>query len=420
MSDFALSILFFLQLAVILGVCRAVGVLARWLGQPQVVGEMIAGVLLGPSLFGWLAPSWQQALFPPQSMTILYAVSQIGLALYMFLVGIEFRSEMFRERLRGALSVSAAGMAAPFVLGLGLGVWLVGYPGEFFGERTSGAEAAIFLGAALCITAFPMLARIIHERGLSGSPLGTLALSAGAMDDAAAWALLAVVLSSYSGDWAIALKAIGGGLLFAGFMLTIGARMLARLSRAGDQAPDLPQATLALVLVWLMLAAWLTDAIGIYAVFGAFVTGVAMPRGPTSARVRASLEPAVVTLLLPLFFTYSGLRTRLDLVDTPWLWGVAAIVLLAAVAGKGLACALAARWHGEDTRTAVAIGALMNARGLMELIIINIGLQRGVINTQLFSILVVMAIFTTLMATPLFEWAYGRHARERGTLGELP
>lgn len=417
MSDFDLSVLFFLQLVVILAVCRLVGRAARAVGQPQVVGEMIAGVLLGPSLFGWLAPGWQQALFPRASMTILYAVSQVGLALYMFLVGMGFRTELFRAKLRGAASVSLAGMVAPFVLGGGLGLALVAEPGVFFPVGTRDYEAALFLGAALCITAFPMLARIIHERGLSGTALGTLALAAGAIDDAAAWGLLAVVLSSFSGDWAIALKAIGGGVAFAVATLALGPRLFAGVAREVERTGALSPGAFSMVLVCVLAGAWFTDAIGIYAVFGAFVMGAAMPRGALADALAAKMEPMVVTLLLPLFFTYSGLRTRLDLVDTPWLWAVAAIVLAAAVLGKGVACWAAARLHGEDSRTAAAIGTLMNARGLMELIIINIGLQRGLITPRLFSILVVMAIVTTLMATPTFERVYGRWARAQGRVG---
>ncbi len=411
MSDFDLSVLFFLQLAVILGTCRLVGRIARHFGQPQVVAEMIAGVLLGPSLFGWVAPQWQQALFPPQSMTILYAVSQVGLALYMFVVGMELRSELLRNRVRQAVSISLAGMLVPFVLGGALALWLVADTGRFFAAKTTPAEAAVFLGAALCITAFPMLARIIHERGLAGTSLGTLALTAGATDDAAAWALLALVLSSFSGDWSTAAMAIGGGIAYALVMLTAGAALLRGFAAYAARDGVVSSSVLAAVLGLVMLGAWFTDRIGIYAVFGAFLAGTAVPRGVFAEQLRERIEPLVVTLLLPLFFTYSGLRTRLDLVDTPALWAVAVVVLVAAVIGKGGACWAAARLHGEDRPTALAIGTLMNARGLMELIIVNIGLSRGIITPQLFSILVLMAIVTTLMASPLFERVYGRHAR---------
>jgi len=416
LSNFELSVRFFLQLAFILGACRLVGWLARVIHQPQVVGEMIAGVLIGPSLLGLFLPGVQAWLFPPQSMTILFAVSQVGLALYMFLVGVEFRGELLRARARSAVAVSVSGMAAPFALGALIALWLL-KQGGMFGPKVHAFEAALFLGAAMCITAFPMLARIIYERGLAGTPLGTLALAAGAIDDGAAWCLLAVVLASLDHQWSVAVKAIGGGICYAVLVLTVGRWALHALGRPVERAGRITQPLLALILCLVMLGAWFTDAIGIYAVFGAFILGAAMPRGAFAQHLQKTLEPLTVALLLPLFFTYSGLNTRLDLVDTPWLWFCALVVLGAAVLGKGVACWAAARLSGEQNSTALAVGTLMNARGLMELIIINIGLQRGIITPTLFSILVVMAIVTTLMAAPLFEWVYGRRARRAGQLG---
>jgi Kef-type K+ transport system membrane component KefB len=417
LSDFDLSVRLFLQLAFILGMCRLVGWLARLIHQPQVVGEMIAGVVMGPSLLGWAFPAAQGWLFPEQSRTILFALSQVGLALYMFLVGVELRVDILRQRVRSAAAVSVAGMVTPFLLGGALGLWLVGEP-DMFGPQVHRFGAALFVGAAMAITAFPMLARIIYERGLSGTSLGTLALTAGAIDDGAAWCVLAVVIASMDHTWSIAAKAIGGGVIYAWFVLTLGRRGLRLLGAKAEAAGRLTNPILAFTLALVMLAAWYTDVIGIYAVFGAFLLGVAMPHGFFAERIQRAIEPLVVALLLPLFFTYSGLNTRLDLVDTPWLWWVSLVVLAAACVGKGGACWLAARLCGEDNRTALAVGALMNARGLMELIILNIGLQRGIISPTFFSIMVVMAIATTLMAAPLFEWVYGRRARRQGELGK--
>jgi Kef-type K+ transport system membrane component KefB len=416
LSNFELSVRFFLQLAFILVVCRLVGWLARLIRQPQVVGEMIAGVVMGPSLLGLLAPRAQAWLFPAQSMTILFSVSQLGLTLYMFLVGVEFRGELLRERVRSALSVSAAGMAAPFLLGSAIALWLVGQPG-MFGPGVTAGQAALFLGAAMAVTAFPMLARIIYERGLTGTSLGTLALAAGAIDDAAAWCVLAVVLASLDHDSSLAARAIGGGVAYAVLVLTAGRWMLSSLERRVRAAGRLGQPMLVFILAAVMLGAWYTDSIGIYAVFGAFLIGAAVPGGALAGELRRALEPITAALLLPLYFTYSGLNTRLDLVDTPRLWLVAAAVLAAACLGKGGACWAAARLNGEDNRTALAVGSLMNARGLMELIILNIGLQRGVIGGTLFSIMVLMTLATTLLAAPAFEWTYGRAARRRGLLG---
>jgi Kef-type K+ transport system membrane component KefB len=402
MTSSQLSIYFFGQAAVIVAVSQLVGRLARRLGQPQVVGEMIAGVMLGPSLFGLLAPGLQQALFPKATMGTLYVMAQLGVGLYMFLVGLEFQADHLRARARSAISVSLAGIAVPFLLAFALAPWLHGVPG-LFSPQAKVSEAALFLGAAIAITAFPMLARIIHERGLAGSSLGTLALSAGAIDDAAAWCILAVVLASFGGSWGDAYAAIGGGAAFALFMALAGRRVLRRLGEglAGD-AP-LPATRLAAVLVLFCAAAFAMDAIGIHAVFGGFLLGCCMPRGALATRLKAQLQPVVVVFLLPMFFTYSGLNTRLDMLFDPAILAAALAILAASFCGKGLACWAAARLNGERPQEAMAIGALMNARGLMELIIINIGLAAGVIQAGLFSVLVLMAVLTTLMATPLFN-----------------
>lgn len=398
-----LSVYFFLQVAVIITVCQLVGRLAQKLGQPQVVGEMIAGVTLGPSLLGMAFPELQRALFPKETLGMLYVGGQLGVGMYMFLVGTEFRADHFKSRFRSAASVSAAGIVVPFLLAFALIPWLLTIPG-LFAAKAKPFEAALFLGAAIAITAFPMLARIIHERGLAGTSLGTLALTAGAVDDAAAWCILAIVLASFGGAWGGAYAAIGGGVLYALFMIFVGSRLLKRLAAHVRPEAPLGSTLLATVLVLFALSAFAMDAIGIHAVFGGFLLGVVLPRGALTEKLRAQLQPFVVIFLLPLFFTYSGLNTRLAVLMEPGILLAAAAILAASFCGKGLACWAAARASGENNRDALAIGALMNARGLMELIIINIGLQAGVILPGLFSILVLMAILSTLMATPLFNW----------------
>jgi Kef-type K+ transport system membrane component KefB len=418
MSTFELSVLFFLQLAFILTVCRVVGWLARWIGQPQVVAEMIAGVLLGPSLFGWLWPDMHVLLFPPASMSLFYAVSQVGLVLYMFLVGLEFNTSLLRNRLRSAANVSLSGILAPFILGCLLGFFLVRGHG-FFAAEIATWEAMFFVGASMSITAFPMLARIIYERGLSGTSLGTLALAAGAIDDGVAWCVLAIVLASFSSDPMIGILAIGGGLFYAAMILTLGRKLLDRLGIIAESEKGVSPTLLTLTLICVMLGAWFTDRIGIYAVFGAFIMGVAMPRGRFAHDVQRQIEPLTTSFLLPLFFVYSGLNTRITLVDSVWLWGIVVCVLLAACLGKGGACWAAARLSGEDQRSALAIGTLMNARGLMELIILNIGLQRGIITPLLFTVMVIMAIVTTLMASPIFELVYRRSLSTTDPLPEV-
>jgi Kef-type K+ transport system membrane component KefB len=404
-----LSVYFFAQAAVIVLASQLVGRLAQRLGQPQVVGEMIAGVLLGPSLFGLLLPHWQQALFPKATLGMLYVAAQLGVGLYMFLVGTEFRADHFRARAKSAMSVSLAGILVPFVLAFALAPWLHSVPG-LFAAKARLSEASLFLGAAIAITAFPMLARIIHERGLAGTSLGTLALTAGAFDDAAAWCILAIVLASFGGAWTGAYLAIGGGVAFALFMIFVGQKWLRRLADGLDADQPLPHGVLATVLVLFAVCAFAMDAIGIHAVFGGFLLGVALPRGPLTEKLRESLQPFVVVFLLPMFFTYSGLNTRLDMLMDPAIMAAAGAILLASFGGKGIACWAAARLNGEPSTDAMAIGALMNARGLMELIIINIGLAAGVILPGLFSILVLMAVLSTLMATPLFNAIMRRRA----------
>ncbi len=414
MTPAELSIVFFLQVAVIIVTCQLVGAaVQRWLGQPRVVGEMIAGVLLGPSLLGALSPELQAFLFPPESKPVLFVIAQFGVGLYMFLVGLGFDREEFRANARGAALVSIAGMAAPFLAAFAIAPWLMGQAG-LFTPAVSQLEASLFMGAAIAITAFPMLARIIHERGLSGSPVGTLSLSAGAIGDAGAWVVIAVVLASFGGNTQGAWLAIGGGLSFALFMVLVAPKLLTRIERRPVEGRE--DNVLALVLVLYLICGWAMDFAGIHAVFGGFLLGTAMPRGKVSDLIKARLEPATVVLLLPFFFTYSGLHTHLSILSDGNLLIVAIVVLAVSILAKGGASYLAARVTGYNNDEALAIGALMNARGLMELIVINIGLQRGVIQEGLFSMLVLMAIATTLMASPLFELAYGRKARREGRL----
>lgn len=416
MNNLHLAIQFFLQLAVILLFCRFVGFLARRLGQPQVVAEMIAGVLLGPSLFGLIFPEAQAWLFPwdraqklRDTQSYLFPAAQLGLALYMFVVGMEFRVDIVAKRLRSAIAVSAAGMLAPFGLGVGL-AWVFFQHTTLFPEKTKLSEAMLFLGASMCITAFPMLARIIDFKKLTGTTMGTVALGAGAIDDATAWCLLAVVLASFDNNWNHALINIGGGAAYVAFTLLVVRAVLARAKPLLICDGGLTEAGLVIGLALMALGAWFTDLIGLHAVFGAFIMGAAMPRGVVVRDLIRRIQPLTVALLLPLFFTYSGLNTKIGLLNTGSLWLLCGVVFVAAVLGKGVACWLAARATGIANRDALGIGTLMNSRGLMELIIINIGLQRGIISEELFAVLVIMAVVTTLMASPIFDRLVGPFA----------
>lgn len=410
------SVHFFLQLAVILLACRVVGWAShRFFGQPQVVGEMIAGVILGPSLLGLASPDLQRALFPNETRNILYAGSQLGVGLYMFVVGLTLRLDHFRSKAKSAGAVSAAGILAPFFLAMLITPWLLKVDG-LFTPGISRSNATLFMGACIALTAFPMLARIINERGLADSSLGTLSLTAGAFDDATSWCILAVVLATFGGGPGVAILAIGGGLAYALFMLFWGRRLLAPLGRVVEARGEMSLAVLAVTLALFCVSAFLMDAIGIHAIFGGFLLGAVMPRGLFVEELRRKVEPLAVVLLLPMFFTYSGLNTRMDLVNSPQLLLIALAILAVSVLAKFGACWAAARLAGEDNRTALGIGVLMNSRGLMELIIINIGLQKGIIGPTLFSMLVLMAIITTTIAGPWFELVYGRRARAEGVL----
>ena len=351
MSTQQLALQVVLQLAAILLACRAVGRLMAAVGQPRVIGEMIAGILLGPSLLGVLAPSLQAALFPRESLAVISAIGQIGVVLYMFVVGSQLHTGFVRHAFGGALTISVAGVALPFVLGASL-AWVLHGDGRFFAAGLSNWQGMLYLGAAMSVTAFPVLARIIQDRGIGGTVLGSLTLAAGASNDVVAWLMLGVVLVSVDHTFDL-----------AGFL-------------------------------------------GAHAIFASFLIGAAMPRGVFTTALVRRIEPVTSLMLVPFFFAFSGLSTRLSLlwsVDLVWL-SLLAIVL--ASIGKVAACWAAARWAGMPNRDALAIGALMNARGLMELIILNIGLERGLITPTLFTVMVLMTLATTLAAGPAFQWAW--------------
>ena len=393
----------FLQIACILAVCRVVGLVVRRFGQPQVIAEMLAGVLLGPSLLGLFFPDAFRILFPAESMRVLYPLAQVGLALYMFCVGLEFSIDMVRQRFKSAMAVSLAGIAAPFVLGALLG-WALFSQTNLFPNRTTLPQASLFLGASMAITAFPVLARILQAKNLTATSVGVVALSAGAIGDAAAWGILAVILASLDGGTGRAVWDIVGGLAFVGVVTFVLRPWLASWGRQVEARGELTEGELILCLALLWLGAWATDLLGLHAVFGAFVMGTAMPRGLVTKSLIGKIQPLTVALLVPLFFTYSGLNTELTLLSSASLWLVAGIILVVAIVGKGVACWLAALASGLSNRESLGVGILMNARGLMELIILNIGLERGLLSPALFAALVVMAVVTTIMTSPMFDW----------------
>ena len=406
-----------LQAGVILGVCHLVGKLATKLGQPSVVGMMIAGVLLGPSMLGVIWPEGQSWVFPADTRLWLKAAAELGVGGYLFCVGLDFNVEKMRERGALALAVASAGVVVPFLLAIPLAISTQGMS-DWFAAGALLWQQVLFLGAALSITAFPMLVWIVRSKGLADSPMGLVAISAGAIGDAFAWVILAVVLASFSGSPDLIYRCVFGGLLMIAVARYVVPRLLAGFAADGDTQQSLTwSATLAVALLFLAFVAFSTWC-GMHAVFGGFLCGLAIPKGELNRRLR-SLEPAVCGWLLPFFFVCSGLQTRLDFLFTPSALWLLVLVVAVSLLGKGGACWCAARWAGLDAAAAGGVASLMNARGLMELILLNVGLAAGLVGPVLFSVLVVMAIVTTLMAGPLFEWTYGRKARLSGEYGGL-
>jgi Kef-type K+ transport system membrane component KefB len=397
------------QIIVILVAARLTGALMRRIGQPQVVGEMLAGIALGPSLLGAYAPALEARLFPPGSLGFLNALSQIGLLVFMFLVGLEVDPKVIRERGRAAIVISHASIVAPFVLGALLAIGL--YP-TLAGARIAFTGFALFMGAAMSVTAFPVLARILRERQLARTPLGTIAIACAAIDDVTAWCILAVVVvivratsagMSVSGIplWAT----IGGALAFAAFMLTIGRRLLREIETRYSARGEVTQGMIAALVLAMFASAWVTERLGVHALFGAFLVGAVSPKNEGFVRaILERFEDVMVVLLLPLFFAFTGLRTQASLIDGASAWLVCALVIAVAVIGKVGGSAIAARATAMPWRDATVLGVLLNTRGLMELVILNVGLDIGVISHELFAMMVLMAVVTTLMTTPLVAW----------------
>ncbi|MET9290951.1 cation:proton antiporter [Streptomyces sp. NPDC003077] len=399
MTATELGPVFFLAVVVILLTCRLVARILRVIGQPPVVGEMVAGVVLGPSVLGLLAPGLEESLFPQEVRPVLYVVGQIGLVVFMFQSGYELRTARLREVARPASLISVAGILVPLALGIGLTL-AVHDQVPISPEGVPLGVSALFVGVTLAITAFPMLARIITERGLTGTRFGSLSLASGAVDDGVAWVLLAGVLSMAGGGAGPFALAFGGTLVLVAVLVVL-ARSSGRL--AATAARRTPDDLLLITIVVLFLAAWFTDTIGLYAVFGAFSLGVVFPRSAPIDRAVETIAPISRIVFLPLFFTYSGLNTDFALLADPGVLLFAVGCLVMAIVGKLGACWLTARLVGESKAVAVRVGTLMNARGLMQLIAINVGLAAGIVSRPLFAVLVVVALVTTVMATPLLS-----------------
>ena len=398
-------VLILIEILVVIGGSRLVGWAFRSIDQPLVIGEIVAGIALGPSLLGWLAPDLSALLFPIAAIPFLNVLSQIGLIFFMFLIGLELDPKYLRGNLKTAVVTSGVSILVPFSLA-GILALLI-YP-ILSNNSVSFTAFALFLGAAMSITAFPVLARIITENNLQNTRLGTLALTCAAVDDVTAWCLLALAIAvTRTNSMAGAIPIIIYSAFYIGAMLTLGRWLLKFLANYYDLTGKLSQLMLAGIYMAVVASALITEAIGIHLIFGAFLIGAAMPKNPRLVReIAQKTVDFVLIFLLPIFFAYSGLKTQVGLLNSPDLWLLCAAILGVAIVGKYFGTYYAARSCQIDRQEASALGWLMNTRGLTELIVLNIGLDLGVISPILFTMLVIMALVTTFMTSPLLEWTY--------------
>jgi Kef-type K+ transport system membrane component KefB/nucleotide-binding universal stress UspA family protein len=407
------------QIGLILGLSRLVGAICAKFHQPQVVGEMAAGIMLGPSLLGlistymvhhgWMQTNLYAAIFPANSISYLGVLSQVGVILFLFLIGLELDPKLLRNRGHAAVVISHVSIVAPFLLGAGLTLYL--YP-RLFNHTTAMrfTPVALFMGAAMSITAFPVLARILTERSLTKTKVGAIAITCAAVDDVTAWCLLAFVVGVARARGVEA--GITTALLSTGYVLVmffVIRPFVGRLRLLYERQGHVSQSVFAIVLLLILASSWTTEKIGIHALFGAFLMGAIMPKdsGFVHALVE-KLEYLTVVFLLPIFFAYTGLKTQIGLLNTAELWGLTGLIILVACMGKFGGSTLAARLCGMTWRDSGAIGILMNTRGLMELVILNIGRDLGVITPAVFAMMVIMAIVTTFLTTPLLQLVFPR------------
>jgi Kef-type K+ transport system membrane component KefB len=391
-----------LALVLVIGVARALGAVFRWVHQPPVVGEMIAGILLGPSLLGQIAPGFSAYILPQSIAPLLNVISQVGVILYMFLVGLELDVSRLRNRARSTITISHASIVVPFLLGATLALLL--YP-RLSDSSVSFTAFSLFLGVSMSVTAFPVLARILSDRGIHKTRMGTLTLACAAIDDVSAWCLLAFVMSIANTKAGSALPTL---VMTVGYivLMVLGVRpLIARLTRVVENSGRLTQGALAIVLLAILASSLATESIGIHSIFGAFVLGAIIPHNSSLARdIAGKLEDFVIVFLLPAFFAFTGLRTQIGLVSGLDNWLFCGLIILVASLGKFGGSAIAAKLSGFDWRDASALGILMNTRGLMELVVLNIGLELHVISPTLFAMLVLMALTTTLATTPVLHY----------------
>jgi Kef-type K+ transport system membrane component KefB len=402
------------QILIIVLVARLFGWLFKKIGQPTVIGEILAGILLGPSLVGMYFPEFSHVLFPKESMGNLQFLSQIGLIFFMFVVGMELDIKVLKNKANDAVVISHASIVIPFALGMGLAYFVYN---EFAAKGTQFISFALFMGIAMSITAFPVLARIVQERGMHKTKLGTLIITCAAADDITAWCILAAVIAIVkAGTFVSALYTICLAILYVLVMLKVVRPFLSRIGEISANKTHLNKQIVAIFFILLLFSALATESIGIHALFGAFMAGAIMPESSTFRDIFINkVEDIALILLLPLFFVFTGLRTEIGLLNEGHLWLVTGLIIAVAVIGKFLGSALAAKFVGQSWKDSLIIGALMNTRGLMELIVLNIGYDLGILSKEIFTMLVLMALLTTFMTGPtldLIEWFFSNKQKK--------
>ncbi len=388
-----------LQIIAILLVSRIFGYIFVKLGQPTVIGEILAGIVLGPSLLGYFYPQTFNFLFSPESLSNIYILSQVGLVLFMFTIGMELDLSALKNKMGVTFVISHASIVIPYFLGMLLAYFIYQ---EFASTYTDFLPFALFIGISMSITAFPVLARIVQEKGLTKSHLGTISIASAAFNDVTAWCILAAVIAiSKTGSIASSLYNIGFSIVYVVLMFVVVKPFLKRIGEIYKNSEVVSKSIFAYLLLILILSAYITQLIGIHALFGAFLAGVIMPPLPSFRKlIIDKIEDVSLTLLLPLFFVYTGLRTEIGLLNTPHLWLICGVFILVAVVGKFVGSTFSAKILGENWKDSLSIGILMNTRGLMELIVLNIGYEMGILPPLIFVMLVIMALVTTFMTTP--------------------
>lgn len=391
------------QIVTIVVIARIFGWFFRKIGQPSVIGEIIAGIVLGPSLFGWILPEVSALIFPTNSIGNLYNFSQLGLILFMYVIGMELDLKVLKNKAHEAVVISHASIILPFSLGIGLAYFLYE---EFAPEKVDFLSFALFMGISMSITAFPVLARIVQERGIHKTKLGTIVLTCAAADDITAWCILAIVIAIVNaGTFESSIFVIILAIAYVIAMLKLVRPFLKRIADLNSTTETLNKGVVAIFLLTLIISAYVTELIGIHALFGAFMAGTVMPENNKFRHIfMEKVEDVAVVLFLPLFFVYTGLKADLRfLIDDPSLFKTTGWIILVAVIGKFIGSAFAAKFVGQKWKDSLIIGALMNTRGLMELVVLNIGLELGVISTPVFTMMVIMALVTTFMTGPALD-----------------